>query len=52
MNFAALKEVCFVFLKLGCFAFGEPAAHIAMMQEELVEKRKWMIQEHFLDMVD
>lgn len=51
MNWIRLKEVCLVFLRLGCIAFGGPAAHIAMMQEELVEKRKWMSQEHFLDMV-
>ena len=46
-----LKEVAFVFFKLGCFAFGGPAAHIAVMEYEVVEKRKWMSKEHFLDLI-
>lgn len=46
-----LKEVALVFFKLGCFAFGGPAAHIAMMEDEVVSKRKWMSREHFLDLI-
>lgn len=46
-----LKEVAIVFFKLGCFAFGGPAAHISMMEQEVVEKRKWMTKEHFLDLI-
>ncbi len=46
-----LKEIATVFFKLGCIAFGGPAAHIAMMEEELIEKRKWMSREHFLDLI-
>ena len=46
-----LKEVATVFFKLGCFAFGGPAAHISMMEQEVVEKRKWMTKEHFLDLI-
>lgn len=46
-----LKEVANVFFKLGCFAFGGPAAHIAMMEEEIVTKRKWMTRDYFLDMI-
>jgi len=46
-----MKEIIGVFLKLGCIAFGGPAAHIAMMQEELVEKRKWLSQEKFLSYI-
>ena len=45
-----LKEVAAVFFKLGCFAFGGPAAHIALMESEVVSKRKWMSKEHFLDL--
>lgn len=48
---ANLKEVAAVFFKLGCFAFGGPAAHIAMMEQEVVERRKWMTREHYLDLV-
>tara|TARA_R110002050_G_scaffold56512_3_gene127178 strand:- start:135856 stop:136977 length:1122 start_codon:yes stop_codon:yes gene_type:complete len=46
-----LKEVAQLFFKLGSIAFGGPAAHIAMMEDEVVKKRKWMTQEHFLDLV-
>ncbi len=46
-----LKEVAFVFFKLGCFAFGGPAAHIAMMEDEIVVKRKWMTRDYFLDLI-
>jgi len=46
-----LKEVAFLFFKLGSIAFGGPAAHIAMMEDEVVKKRKWMTHQHFLDLV-
>ena len=46
-----LKEVALVFFKLGCFAFGGPAAHVAMMEEEVVNKRKWMDRQYFLDLM-
>ncbi len=46
-----LKEVARVFLKLGIIGFGGPAAHIAMMQDEVVKKRQWITQEHFLDLI-
>jgi len=46
-----LKEIALVFFKMGCFAFGGPAAHIAMMEQEIVSKRKWMTHEHFLDLI-
>ena len=36
---------------MGCIAFGGPAAHIAMMESEIVEKRKWMSRQHFLDLI-
>ncbi|MFT5892636.1 MAG: chromate transporter [Dokdonia sp.] len=46
-----LKEVALVFFKIGCFAFGGPAAHIAMMEDEVVTKRKWMSRDYFLDLI-
>ena len=46
-----LFEVAKVFFKLGLIAFGGPAAHISMMEDEVVTKRKWMSREHFLDLV-
>ena len=46
-----LGEVAALFLKLGLFAFGGPAAHIAMMREEVVRRRRWLEDQEFLDMV-
>lgn len=46
-----LKEIASLFLKLGIIGFGGPAAHIAMMQDEVVAKRKWFSEQHFLDLI-
>ena len=46
-----LKELAAVFFKLGVIGFGGPAAYIAMMEQEVVSKRKWMTREHFLDLI-
>jgi chromate transporter len=48
---ADLKDIAKLFLKLGIIGFGGPAAHIAMMQEEVVVKRKWLTEQHFLDLI-
>ena len=45
------QEIMVVFFKLGLFAFGGPAAHIAMMESEVVHKRQWMTKEKFIDMI-
>lgn len=47
----ALKDIAQLFLKLGFIGFGGPAAHIAMMQNEVVVKRKWLTEQHFLDLL-
>src|SRR5207253_5756808 len=46
-----LGELARVFLKLGVIGFGGPAAHIAMMEDECVRRRRWLSHEEFLDMV-
>ena len=46
-----LREVAWLFLKLGTTAFGGPAAHIAMMEDEVVRRRRWLTREAFLDYV-
>jgi chromate transporter len=46
-----LAEVAGLFLKLGMIAFGGPAAHIAMMHDETVKRRKWLSDQEFLDLV-
>lgn len=46
-----LSEVAALFLKLGVTAFGGPAAHIAMMHDEVVKRRKWLTDEEFLDLI-
>jgi len=48
---AELRELFRLFTRLGFVAFGGPAAHIAMMRTEVVEKRRWMSEEGFLDLV-
>ena len=46
-----LLELAGLFLKLGTTAFGGPAAHIAMMEEAVVRRRKWLTPEEFLDLL-
>jgi chromate transporter len=46
-----LGELARLFLKLGTIGFGGPAAHIAMMEDEVVRRRRWLSREEFLDYV-
>jgi len=46
-----LREVALLFLKLGILGFGGPAAHIAMMRQEVVERRRWLTEVEFLDLL-
>ena len=46
-----LRDVAAVFLRLGLTAFGGPAAHVALMENELVRRRKWLSHERFLDLL-
>ena len=46
-----LREIAALFFKLGVIGFGGPAAHIALMEDEIVEKRAWLSRERFLDLV-
>ncbi|MCF2147301.1 chromate transporter [Desmonostoc muscorum LEGE 12446] len=46
-----LRELAMVFLRLGAIAFGGPAAHIAMMDNEVVNRRQWMSREKLLDLL-
>ena len=47
----SLRELAGVFLRLGATAFGGPAAHVAMMQDEVVRRRQWLTREQFLDLL-
>ena len=46
-----LTEIAKLFLKLGIIGFGGPVAHIAMIEDEVVKRRQWLTQEHFLDLL-
>ncbi len=46
-----IGELIKLFFKLGVIGFGGPAAHIAMMEEEVVNRRKWLTRQHFLDLI-
>ncbi|MFO0586928.1 MAG: chromate transporter [Polyangiaceae bacterium] len=46
-----LRELAVLFLRLGTTAFGGPAAHIAMMEDEVVRRRGWLTHERFLDLL-
>lgn len=47
----SLKELAIVFFRLGAIAFGGPAAHVAMMDDEIVKRRQWMRREDLLDLM-
>lgn len=48
---ASWRELIGVFFRLGVVAFGGPVAHIAIMDKEVVERRRWVHRQHFLDLM-
>lgn len=46
-----LSQLAKLFFKLGLIGFGGPAAHIALMEEEVVKRRQWLTRSHFLDLM-
>ncbi len=51
LNRSALREVAVVFLRLGATAFGGPAAHVALQEDECVRRRAWLDHRRFLDLL-
>src|SRR5260221_8430981 len=47
----SLWELAVLFLRLGATAFGGPAVHIALMEDEVVRRRRWLSRETFLDLL-
>ena len=47
----SLLDLALLFLRLGTTAFGGPAAHVALMEDEVVRRRRWLSREQFLDYV-
>jgi len=50
-NRGSLRELSLLYLRLGTTAFGGPAAHIAIMEDEVVRRRHWLTREEFLDLL-
>jgi chromate transporter len=50
-SFSAVLTVFRVFLRLGCTSFGGPAAHLGYFREEFVNRRKWVDEKQFIDLV-
>jgi chromate transporter len=48
---SSVRDVAWLFLKLGTIAFGGPAAHTAMMRDEVVRRRGWISDERFVDLI-
>jgi chromate transporter len=48
---STVRELARLFFRLGATAFGGPAAHVAMMHEEIVRRRQWMTNQQFLDYI-
>lgn len=46
-----IGEVALLFLRLGTIGFGGPAAHIALMEDEVVRRHRWLAHDHFLDLL-
>ena len=48
---ASLRDLAVLFLRLGATSFGGPAAHIALMEHEVVHRKGWLSREEFLDLL-
>ncbi len=48
---SSLRTLARLFLRLGASAFGGPAAHIALLHDEVVLRRRWLTEQHFLDLM-